>query len=377
MNIVVNTRVLLKNKLDGIGWFTYETLKRITNERYNDKFYFIFDRPFSEEFIFSGNIEPIVIRPAARHPLLWYYWFEWQLPKYMQSIKTDVFVSPDGYISLNSRVKSLAVIHDINFVHFPNDFPISSKLFYNHYFPKYAHKADRLATVSEFSKSDIVENFKIDPAKIDVVYNGFNEVYKPVCQTKRNEIKNQYTGGEDFFIFIGSMHPRKNLANMLLAYDKFRKMNSARLKFLLVGEYMFKTDDIKKALISMQFSSDVIFLGRLEPGLLKDILGSAFALVFVSKFEGFGIPVLEALKCNTAAILSNVSSLPEIAMDAAIYAEPYSIDSICNAMLRMVQEAGLKEKLIENGQGVITKYSWKKTSDLLWQSICKTIQLNA
>ncbi len=374
MKIVINTRILIKDKLDGIGWFTYENMKRITQSQPNDQFYFIFDRPFSEEFIFSSNIEPIVLGPPTRHPILWYYWFEKQLPKLMHRLKPDLFVSPDGYLSLNSKVKSLAVIHDINFVHYPKDLPYTSRWFYNHYFPLYAHKASRLATVSEYSKKDIVENYRIEPAKIDVLYNGYNSVYQPVGEVEKIRIRSIYTNGDDYFIFVGSLHPRKNVANMLSAYDQFRKMCPNKVKFVIIGEYFFNTDDIRRTLASMQFKNDVLFLGRIEPLIIRDLMASAIALVLVSKFEGFGIPVIEALRCNTPAIVSNVTSLPEVAGNSAIYADPFSVDSICNAMLQMVSHPKLREQLIENGRKVSDRFSWEKTSKLFWDSITKTIE---
>ena len=372
MKILVNARLLIKNKLDGIGWFTYESLKRITQTHPEAKFYFLFDRPFSEEFIFSSNIEPIVTGPPTRHPVLWYLWFEHRLPKIIRRIKPDIFVSPDGYLSLNSNVKSLTVIHDINFYHYPNDLPWSSRLFYNHYFPKYAKKANRIATVSEYSKTDISESYNINSDKIDVLYNGYNEVYEPISAIEQEQIKQKYTQGNDFFIFIGSLHPRKNVSNMLLAYERLRKSHSKKIDFVIIGEKFFMTGDIKKTWETMKYKDDVHFAGRMSPTEMKSLLASAIALILVSKLEGFGIPVIEAYSCGIPTIVSNVSSLPEVGADAALYADPFSIESIANAMHRMLNEDGLRQNLIKNCAKVTQKYSWDKTAGLFWESILRT-----
>lgn len=373
MKIAINTRLLINNKLDGIGWFSFETLKRITQNHPEHQFYFLFDRPFGKEFIFSSNIEPIVIGPPARHPVLWYLWFEHRLPLIISKLGADLFVSPDGYLSLNSKIPSLAVIHDINFLHFPEDLPWSSRWFYNYYFPRYAQKATRLATVSEYSKNDLVKNYHIRPDNIDVLYNGYNEVYQPINEKDNQKVKEKYTNGCDFFIFIGSLHPRKNVANMLKAFDKFKQSQPSKIKLVIVGEHFFKTRDIKIALESLHHKEDVLFVGRQEPLQLRDLLASAISLVLVSKFEGFGIPVIESLKCNTPVIVSNVTSLPEVAGNAAIYAEHNSVDSIANAMLRMAADKSLRKKLIENGRLICQKYSWDKTASLFWESIVKAI----
>ena len=123
MKIAVNTRLLLKDKLEGIGWFTYENLKRITAEHPEHQFLFLFDRKYHEDFIFSSNVTPVVCGLPTRHPYLWKLWFDYTVPKVLKKQKADLFLSTDGFLSLKTNVKSLPVIHDINFVHNPNDLP--------------------------------------------------------------------------------------------------------------------------------------------------------------------------------------------------------------------------------------------------------------
>jgi len=376
MKIAVNTRLLIKNKLDGIGWFSYETLKRITQNHPEHQFFFIFDRPFSEEFIFSDNIMPLAIAPPTRHPFLWYIWFEYQLPGLFRKIKPDIFLSPDGYLSLNTDVKSLSVIHDINFAHNPEDLPFFTRKYYNYYFPKFAQKAARIATVSEYSKNDIVQTYQVNPEKIDVVYNGSNNIYRPLDKIDRKQVKQIYTGASDYFIFIGSIHPRKNVERMLLAFDEFRKNYAKPYKLIIVGSYFFKNTKLKLIYQKMRFKDDVVFMGHQAPEKIHRLLAAARALILVSKFEGFGIPVLEAMNCNVPAIVSNQTSLPEVGGDAVLYADPFSVNSISKAMLQMAADDRLRQKLIENGKLQRQKFSWDKTAQNLWQSIEKVVRLS-
>lgn len=222
MIIAVNTRLLQKEKLEGIGYFTRETLLRITRNHPDHQFIFIFDRPYDEEFIFSDNITPIVVPPATRHPLLWYIWFQFQIPRILKKYKVDLFLSPDGYLSLNTNVKQLAVIHDINFAHRPKDLPWLTAKYYNYFFPKFSRKAKRLATVSYFSKEDIVRTYELDPDKIDVVYNGVNTLYTPTNSDEQIATREEYADGHPYFLYVGSLHPRKNICGLLRAYDAFR-----------------------------------------------------------------------------------------------------------------------------------------------------------
>ena len=130
MRVAINTRLLVKNQLDGIGKFTFEILKRITINNPKVEFHFIFDRAFSSDFIFSKNIIPHILPPSTRHPLLWYIWFEVQLPKLIKKINPNVFFSPDGFIPTHSQTPCVTTIHDINFEHNPTNLPWTHSLFY-------------------------------------------------------------------------------------------------------------------------------------------------------------------------------------------------------------------------------------------------------
>lgn len=371
MEIVVNTRLLLKNKLEGIGWFTYETLKRITIAHPNDHFIFLFDRDFDPDFIFSDNITPVILSPQARHPFLFYWWFEFSVADFLNQYQPDLFLSPDGYLSLKADVPQLAVIHDLNFEHYPNDVPFLVRKYYKHFFPKFARKAARIATVSEFSKSDIIKQYLIDPSKIDVVYNGCNELYKPINSTLQQQTKQKFSHNCDYFLFIGALQPRKNISRLLQAFDKFKSAFSSEVKMVIVGEKYYWTSDIKRTYINMKFQNDVIFTGRLETEELKHVIGSALAMTYLPYFEGFGIPILEAMNCDVPVITSNVTSMPEIAKDAALLVDPFSVESMANAMLYLYKDDDMRNILIQKGRKRKLDFSWDLSANLLWKSIEK------
>ncbi|MCK9269350.1 MAG: glycosyltransferase family 1 protein [Bacteroidales bacterium] len=374
MKIAVNTRLLIKDKLEGIGWFTYENLRRITTQHPEHTFYFLFDRKFHPSFIFADNVVPLVVPPQARHPLLYYLWFEFSVPRVLKKIGAQMFFSPDGYLSLKTQVPSMNVFHDLNFEHYPQDLPRAERRFYRNYFPEYAFKARRIATVSEYSKQDTVKLYGVDKDKIDVVYNGANERFVPLDEATRMATRKKYTGGAPYFLFIGSLHPRKNLARLFPAYDAFKATDTQGVKLLIVGEKKWWTSEIEDAYNSMQWRDEVVFSGRLRVDELHHVLASALATTYVSYFEGFGIPIVESFYCDVPVVTSNVTSMPEVAGDAALLVDPFSIPSITDALQQIATSADLREDLIEKGRERRKMFSWQKTSERLWCSMEKLIE---
>lgn len=374
MKIAVNTRLLLKDRLEGIGWFTYENLRRITQQHPEHQFYFLFDRKFHPEFIFSNNIEPLVVHPQARHPLLYYTWFEITVPRVLKKIKPDLFFSPDGYLSLKTNIPSMNVFHDLNFEHYPKDLPKIERYFYQKYFPEYARKAVRIATVSEYSKQDIINMYGVGKSKVDVVYNGANERFTPIDEQIKKQTREKYSNGAPYFLFVGSLHPRKNLARLFPAFDRFKVTDFKGVKLLIVGEKKWWTESIQHAFESMKHKDDVIFCGRLNPENLHHVTASALAITYVSYFEGFGIPIVEAFYCDTPVITSNITSMPEVAGDAALLIDPLDINSIAQGLRQVATDEKLRSTLIERGRERRKIFSWQKTSERLWHSMEKALQ---
>ncbi len=374
MQIVVNTRLLLKNKLEGISWFSYQTLSLITKNNPNVHFIFLFDRPFNEEFIFSDNVTPLIISPQARHPFLYYAWFQFSVKSLLNKLKPDLFLSPDGFVCLGAKCKQLVVLHDINFYHHPKDLKWLTGKYYNYFFPKYARQATRIATVSEFSKADIVKHYNISPTKIDVVYNGIHSFFKPASDIEKQQTKTKFTSGNDYFVSVGSLIPRKNIPNLVKAFALFKQQYKTTVKLVLAGSQYWGTAQINKIIADNHLKNEIIFTGRLSNHDLNLVLASATALTFVPYYEGFGIPLIEAMQTQTPIIASNVTSLPEIAGDAALYVNPLNVDEIAQAMLKLYVDKDLQQQLIEKGNLQKQKFSWAKSADLLWKSCLEALK---
>ena len=374
MRIAINTRLLVRGKMDGIGWFTFETVRRIVEAHPEHTFFLLFDRKPDPMFRLGhcANAVPLVLCPPARHPVLWWLFFECAVARALKKNRIDLFVTPDGFMPLHGNVPTLSVIHDINFEHASGNLMPSHQRYMTHFFPRFARRATRIATVSEYSKQDIAATYGIDPAKIDVVYDGAHECYRPHSDAEKEAIRQRFTGGKPYLIFISTILKRKNLANLLLAFDRVKETDDRGLKLVVVGNRVWWQDELAAAYDGMRHQADVLMPGHVNPDELSALLSAAEALVYPSYFEGFGIPILEAMYAETAVIASRTTSMPEVGGDAVLYIDPASPDDIAHAIIHL-QEPEVREQLIAKGRLQREKFSWDRTASLLWQSMDHTI----
>lgn len=368
--------MLIAGKIDGFGRFSLEILKRLTHNNPQVHFVFLFDREYDDEFIFSDNITPIVLSPKARHPLLYYYWFEFSVKSILNRMNPDLFFSPDGFLSLGADCKQIGVLHDINFFHHPKDLKWIYSKYYNHFFPRFAKKSNRLITVSEYSKQDISKNYNINADKIGVVYNGISNGFYPRTEKTNLETREKISNGCPYFLFVGSIHPRKNIPILLKAFDVFKKQTGSPYKILLCGQFFWGLNEIEKVFDAMEFRSDVILTGRVGETQLQEIYSAAECLTYVPYFEGFGIPLVEAMASGIPIITSKTTSMPEVAGDAAILVNPLDVEEIANAMVEVSNNQHKKNQLVQNGLQRKNLFSWDESASRVWNCIVKTISEN-
>lgn len=373
MKIAINTRLLLKNQLEGIGWYSFETLRRMTIRHPEHEFIFIFDRQYSSDYIFAHNVTGIQIGPPTRHPILWYYWFEVQIPKVLKKIQADVFLSLDGFISLSSKVPSISVIHDLNFEHNPERLDWSHSLFYRTFFKRYALHSKRIVTVSNYSKQDISSTYQVDVDKIDVSHNGVNNYFKPIEDNEKLEVRKKYTENNPYLLILGAINPRKNISNQIIAFNNYKIKSKSTHKLLIVGKKMKWDITSQNILDGLECKNDVIFTGHLNKEEIRKVYGAASCLLFASHFEGFGIPIIEAQKCGCPVITSNCTSMPEVSGDAAILVDPNNTFDIETAIKSIIENPLLRTELIKKGFNNSLKFNWDNTAEILWSSIKKVL----
>lgn len=376
MRVAVNTRFLMAGKLEGIGRFTHEILSRMVQNHPEVEFLFIFDRPYDTSFVYAPNVTPIVVSPPARHPFLYILWFEWAVARVLKKYKPDVFLSTDGFCTLRTEIPTTLVIHDIAFEHIPDAMNRTGMWYHKKYVPLFARKATRIAAVSEFTKSDLNRTYGVPLNKIDVVYNAPARQFTPLLQQHVQQLRATKTNGKGYFIYVGAMHPRKNIANLLNAYNHYLSLTNNPLPLIIVGRKAWDTNDIERAYSSISQKEMIQFTGRVSDAELAEWIGAAHCLVYVPYFEGFGLPIVEAMACGVPVITSDCTSMPEVGGKAAVLVNPADYKSIASALHSMAEDTELYEahKLLTLPQA--EKFNWDQSAHTLWECILKTIPLN-
>jgi glycosyltransferase involved in cell wall biosynthesis len=365
LKIAVNTRFLLTGKLEGIGKVTHECLQRLTRQHPEHQFYFFFDRPFDPRFIYADNVTPLVLLPPARHPFLFYFWFQYRVAAALKKLRPDVFLSFDGMTVLQTAVPRVTVMHDIAFEHYPQDVPYLQRRYYQYFTPRFARVSDKILTVSEFTRQDIVRHYRVPPAKIEVIYNAAGTAFQPIDFERQVSIRQKYAAGEAYFLFVGALQPRKNLDNLFRAFDRFKQETGSEVKMVVVGRRAWKSRGWKQTYKQMKYREEVVFTGQVSEAELVPLYGAAVATVYVPTFEGFGLPIVEAQACRCPVITSRTSAMPEVAGEGALLVDPLAVADISAAMIRVYLDLEVRQQLRQRGQDNLRRFSWDQSASQL------------
>ena len=369
LHVAVNTRFLLKNKLEGIGIYSHEILRRMTHAQANDHFDFYFDRAYDQDFIYSSNITPRALFPPARHALLFYIWFQHSLRRALNRAGGDVFFSPDGFMPLGLKMPSVITIHDVAHRRYPRQVSRSARNYYERWLPKFVAAADSIITVSDFSKQEILEFYPQAAGKIKVIHNGVPPVRESITAQEKSALKRRFTAGRPFLIYIGAIHPRKNVETLIRAFDVFKSQSTSPHQLLIAGRKSWQYAEVEQAYQNARHKSDVVFTGYLERKDLMGLLQSADALVNLSLYEGFGLQIGEALACGTPVLCSDRGSFPEVAAGSALLVDPRDVEAVADGMNTITTDEALRDKHAQSGLNRAQELTWESTAERTYQTL--------
>jgi len=382
MHLAVTTRFLLPGgHLEGLGRYTYETLRELVRQHPECTFHFLFDRAYDARYLFGPNVVPHVLLPPARHPLLMLAWYEGAVAWWLRRHRPAALLSPEGFTVLGTHTPRVLVLHDLAYLHRPGDVATLMQRYYTYFIPRFARAATRLVAVSEATRQDLGAQLGLDTERIGVAYNAPAAHFRPQAPAAQAAVRAQFSQGQPYFLFVGALQPRKNLGNLLRAFALFKAQagaTAAPVQLLLVGREAWRAGPIFEAYQALPAAvqAAVHFTGRVSEVELAGLYAAALAAVYVPFLEGFGLPVVEAQASGCPVLTSNLSSLPEVAGGpaGAVLCDPGQPAAIAEGLARLHHDAALRERLRTAGLANVQRFSWAGSAEVLWQAVQQAAQ---
>ena len=346
----------------GVGWYTYYLLhefKKIASPRLQFRIFLkkkeLDDLPKPNKYFQYFCVSKRTI------------WSQIDLPLalYLSHRDLSVFLSPAHYSPLFCPCPRVVVVHDLGYFYYPQDF-LKKDLFQLLNWTSYSvKKAKKIIAVSNTTKDDVILNYKIKPNKIKVISNGF-------IMSDSKESAPQFKINSPFFLYIGTLQPRKNLNNLILGFRLFLE-NYPNYYLYIVGKKGWLYDDIYNLVKSLKLTDRVVFTDYLRETEKKYLLNQSEALVMPGLYEGFGLPLLEAFSSGVPIISSNTGALPEVAGSAACYFDPVKPVELSEKMAKIITDKKLVSKLTKEGKSLLKNYSWQRTAKQIINACLQTL----
>lgn len=377
MKVFIDGQLFLKGEKTGIAWFAHNVLcnltigskyeyqlncftlgykekNRLMIDKYKDLGYEIKKVWWFHDVIYRiiWNFLPI--------PYCFFFGKKSQVSIFFN------YIIPPGVFG-----KKIAIVHDMAYKAYPETVREKTRKFLELSLSRTCEQADKIITISQFSKSEIIHYLQISSDKIEVIPLGVDKNYYHSNYTKNDieKIKKKYNINFEYFLYLGTIEPRKNIERLIIAYKDLYEQKHEIPKLILVGKKGWLYDKIFSTVEQLKLQDMIVFLGYIDIEDMPKLIKGAIAFVFPSLYEGFGLPPLEAMACGTPVITSNVSSLPEVVGEAGLLVNPFDINSIKEAMMRIVVEPDLRNELRGAGFIQAEKFSWKKTAKRIEQII--------
>jgi glycosyltransferase involved in cell wall biosynthesis len=302
-------------------------------------------------------------------------WTHLRLAAELRQCPPDVLFVPSHVLPLYCPVPAVVTVHDLGYRHYPEAHRPFDRWYLDWTTRRHSRVAHHLIVDSLATKQDLVEFYGARPERITVVYLGRDETLAPVtdCQTIA-KIKAHYNIRGDYLLYLGTLQPRKNLARLVDAFYKATEsLPNKDLKLVIAGKRGWLYNEIYERVQALGLMERVIFPGYVDDKAKPGLLSGALAYVFPSLYEGFGLPVLEAMACGTPVLTSNSSSLPEVAGTAALLVDPHHTDEIAAGLVKLISNAGLRRQLVEQGYQQIQTFSWQKTAGQVLEILEKIV----
>lgn len=350
--------------------FIPDIFLRLAKQYPQHQFIFIADKNFAEKFIPSKNIIVVLAGAEIKKPLLLQYQLNYKIPAILRKHKADVFISTGGYCSLRTKVPQCIIINDLSFLKQASFYSNSWLRFYKSNTVKFLNKATTIIATSQCLKNEIVQQYKIAGEKIGVAYYS-NENFKPLSEQQKETVKQTYTGGLEYFLYSGPIHPLQGLTVLLKAFSFFKKRQKSNMQLIIASKNAAADNAFIKSLASFKYRNEVKVLDNLPDETLAAITGAAYALVYPSIYKGITAPLTQAMQSDVPSITANAAVAKEIGGGAAVYLNNGDFNDIADKMMLLFKNEDKRNELVTEGRQQAVLHNWNKTDDTIWEAILK------
>jgi glycosyltransferase involved in cell wall biosynthesis len=310
----------------------------------------------------SDRMQVVANQWPTVHPAQRVMWEQVALPALLRRMRVDVFHAPANVLPMRVPCASVLTIHDLSFVHYPQFFRPSRRIYQRTFTSRSARAATRVIAVSQSTRSDLIAHFGIDPARIRVVYPAIESRYQPVADPARlAAFRHEHALPERFLLYLGNLEPRKNVEGLVEAYARLRADAPDTPPLVVAGGKGWFYETLFARVRTLGLERSVTFAGYVRDEEQPLWYAAAELFIYPSFFEGFGLPVVEAMACGTPVITSNVSSLPEVAGDVAVQVDPHDSAALAHAMRRLLQDDQTRYRLAAEGPSWARQFSTERT----------------
>lgn len=289
-------------------------------------------------------------------------WEQLALPVELSFTRLDVFHSPDFIPPFRRRCRSVITVHDLAFLHYPEFLTEDARRYYGQIHVA-VKSADAIIAVSQNTRKDLVEMVNAPPGKVHVVYEAPSALYRPLDQNAGGMPGSIHALPQPFLLFVGTLEPRKNLPALLRAMVKIKAERGDRTPLLVIaGKKGWLYQETLDLITTLGLSKNTFLFGPASPEELLWLYHLAEMMILPSVYEGFGLPVIEAMACGTPVVCSRVSSLPEVAGDAAVLVEPQDTDALASAICRVLDDTALRVGMRKAGLDQAARFDWLSTA---------------
>lgn len=369
MRIAIDA-LALKNDFSGIDIYIYNFIKEIQKiDNINTYFIFISDKLRLEKELSAKDNFIFKVVSHTSNPLWRIFYEQIILPWRLLRLKVDIFHSPIFILPLVCPIKSIITVHDISFKIYPEFISWPKRLYYNFFVRHSLNKAGKIIAISKNTKVDLIRLFGIPEKKIEAVYYGRDISYRPLDRNlAKDKVSETFGINDEFILYVGRIEPRKNLSRLIEAFHRIKREDNIKHKLVIAGHYDWQYKNIFNLAQQLGLKDKIIFLGYVKSNELIYLYNASDLFIYPSLYEGFGLPVLEAMACGVAVITSNDSSLREITSGGAFLVNPYNIQELREAIRRLLRDTFLRNNLAQRGLERIKEFSWQsnalKTKDL-------------